>query len=97
MVVTAVKPVIISEKRGTKMKRLHIKTQFGYCILNFALCILLVLLSACGSDTGTSVNTSSDTGSIAFSIVWEGGPEISSSQKAVTKEIKKATTIPHPE
>jgi len=29
------------------------------------------------------MNTSSDTGSIAFSIVWEGGPEIRSSQKAV--------------
>ena len=54
------------------MKRLHIKTRFGSCILHFALCICLIVLSGCGS--GTSDDTSSDTGSIAFSVVFQGAP-----------------------
>jgi hypothetical protein len=52
------------------MKRLHIKTQFGSCILHVALCVGLFLLSACGSEISTE--TSSDTGSVAFSVVFQG-------------------------
>jgi len=68
------------------MKHLTTKTQFGFSILPFALCIFFILLSACdggsgtsdeaSSDTGeassdTSDESSPDTGSIAFSLAWE--------------------------
>ena len=54
------------------MKRLHSKARFGSCMLQFAVCMCLLLLSACGSGSDTSQSTSSDTGSIAFSVVFQG-------------------------
>ncbi len=45
-------------------------------LLHFALCIFLIFFSACGSGSGTSQNTSSDTGSIGFSVEWNGAPTI---------------------
>ena len=56
------------------MKHTNTRARFGSCILHFALCILLILLAACGSRTwlDSSKNTSSDTGSIAFNVAWEG-------------------------
>ena len=54
------------------MKHLNTKTQFGFSILPFALCIFFILFSACDNGHGTSDEaSSSDTGSIAFSLAWE--------------------------
>jgi hypothetical protein len=64
------------------MKRLHSKTRFGSCILHFAVCIGLILLSGCGSGSDTSQSTSSDTGSIAFSVVFQGAPSKSEMRQA---------------
>jgi parallel beta-helix repeat protein/predicted outer membrane repeat protein len=49
-----------------------IKSRFGACILRCALCILLILLCGCAEDPGTSDEAFSDTGSIAFSLAWQG-------------------------
>ena len=53
------------------MKHLNTRTQFGFSILPFALCIFLILLCACDGGSGTSDESPSDTGSIAFSLVLE--------------------------
>ena len=53
------------------MKHLNTRKQFGFSILPFALCIFLILLCSCDSGSGTSDESSSDTGSIAFSLAWE--------------------------
>ena len=54
------------------MKHLNTKTQFGFSILPFALCLFLILFSACDGGSGTSDEASSGTGSIIFSLQWEG-------------------------
>ena len=58
------------------MKHLHSKTRFRSCILYLASCMFLLLLSACGSGSDTSQSTSqsspSDTGALAFSVVFQG-------------------------
>ena len=63
------------------MRRITIKTQLRSYIVLCILCISLILLSACGSGnrSDTSENTSSDKGSITFSVAWEG----TTSQSAV--------------
>ena len=66
------------------MKRPSIKTQFGSCISYFALCIYLIMLSACGGGSDTSQSTSSDTASIAFSVVFQGAPSESKVRQAAT-------------
>lgn len=60
------------------MKCTNTKPRFGSCILHLSLCILLILLAACGSGSGSSDEASSDTGSIALSIAWEGTTEVKS-------------------
>jgi len=54
------------------MRPLTGKTRAGSYIVFFALCFFLILLAACGSGSSTSDGASSDAGSIAFSLVWEG-------------------------
>jgi YVTN family beta-propeller protein len=67
------------------MSPIFIRKQWGSYLQYFIVFICLFLFYACGSNTETSVNASSSNGSIAFSIVWKGGLEISSSQKAVIR------------
>ena len=45
-------------------------------LLYFPLCIVFILLYACGGGSDTSYETSSETGSIAFSVEWKGAPTI---------------------
>lgn len=56
------------------MKPLTIKRRLRPCIVLCTLFISPILLSACGSGSGpdTAENASSGTGSISFSIAWEG-------------------------
>ena len=42
--------------------------------LHFALCIVFILLCACGE----AIYSTSETGSIAFSVEWKGAPQASS-------------------
>lgn len=65
------------------MNRLNSKTQFTSCILHLALCILLILLSACAEGPDSSDEASSDTGSIAFNVAWEGTTSKSTVRQAV--------------
>lgn len=53
------------------MNRLNTKTHFGSCLVPLALCIVLIVLSACAEGPDSSDEASSDTGSIAFNLVWE--------------------------
>ncbi|MHC4639736.1 MAG: hypothetical protein ACYTBV_19895, partial [Planctomycetota bacterium] len=53
------------------MKGLHIKPQFGSCLL-FIMIYLFLLLSACGGDGSSSDDSSSNTGSVIFSVAWPG-------------------------
>jgi hypothetical protein len=52
-------------------------------LLYFALCIFLIFFSACGSGSGTSQNTSSETGSIGFSVEWNCAPTIEISSASI--------------
>ncbi len=57
-----------------------IKTKLGYCGSVLAIFSLLFILSACGNNNKSSTdisddvvpNSSTDTGSVTFSVVWEG-------------------------
>jgi hypothetical protein len=53
------------------MKYIYRKNRSISCILHIALCICLILLSGCGSDSDTSEETTSDTGDISFGLKWE--------------------------
>ena len=64
-------------KKGEhKMRCLHIKPSRGFCLSLIMLCFFFLLLfSACGSDrssSSSSDDTTSDSGSIAFSVVFQG-------------------------
>jgi hypothetical protein len=52
------------------MKHVPKPVQWNSCILFFLLCVNLILLSACGSDGGGS-DTSSDPGSVSFSLIFD--------------------------
>ena len=60
-------------------------------VSHFAVCIfLIILVSACGGGSDTSYETSSDTGSIAFSVEWRGAPTESSGRYAVALDCAAA-------
>lgn len=52
------------------MKSPNTKTRYGSFVLYLALFTFLVMLSACGSGSSDSDDSSSDTGSVAFGLVW---------------------------
>jgi len=51
------------------MKSVQFKPRFGSCLV-FIMISLYLLLSACGGDRSSSDDSSSNSGSIAFSAVW---------------------------
>ena len=52
------------------MKSVQFKPQFGFYRALIILCFIL-LLSACGSDRSSSSDSSSESGSISFNLVWQ--------------------------